>query len=381
MDTTLLRELSDSDLLAQTRHMVKSEQRATAAVIGHLAEIGKRRLYLREGYRSLFSYCTGALHLSEHETYHRIEAGRLAARFPAVLAALERGDVHLTAVRLLAPYLTPANHLEVLAAAAHRSKREILVLVAGMNPQRDARAFVRKVPVMKGTPKRTPASPVSQMESAPPGALRTDDDGVAGPTRDGRGAGAGLGVDAGSAAAAATAAATGSEAFALTPPSPQRPAEVVPLTPERYKVQFTASAATAAKLRRAQELLRHRIPNGDVAAVIDQALDLLVRDLEKQKFAATSRPRPGVERGAGSVPSRHIPAGVKRAVWERDSGQCAFVSPNGVRCSERGQLEFDHIRPHADGGAATHDNVRLLCRAHNQYEAEQFFGVWQAGTG
>ena len=76
--------------------------------------------------------------------------------------------------------------------------------------------------------------------------------------------------------------------------------------------------------------------------------------------------------------SRHIPASVKRIVWQRDHGRCTFVSPSGVRCNEHGRLEFDHIHPHGDGGDATAANVRLLCRAHNQYEAERFFGVWQA---
>jgi len=129
-------------------------------------------------------------------------------------------------------------------------------------------------------------------------------------------------------------------------------------------------------LRRAQELLRHRIPNGDLNEIFDQALDLLVRDLEKKKFAATDRPRR--DGPATSVASRHIPAAVKRAVWQRDQGRCTFVSHNGAHCCERGELEFDHIRPHADGGDASVGNVRLLCRRHNQYESQRFFGLWQA---
>lgn len=165
-------------------------------------------------------------------------------------------------------------------------------------------------------------------------------------------------------------------------------------------VQFTASAATCDKLRRAQELLRHCVPNGDIAAVIDRALDLLVHDLEKQKFAATAQPRSGREHRRAERdpqgelrdpdaerrdpdaerrepnPTRHIPAAVKREVWQRDAGRCAFRSRNGVRCTERGQLEFDHIRPFGDGGGGGADNVRLLCRAHNQCEAQRFFGVW-----
>jgi 5-methylcytosine-specific restriction endonuclease McrA len=65
---------------------------------------------------------------------------------------------------------------------------------------------------------------------------------------------------------------------------------------------------------------------------------------------------------------------VKRAVWQRDGGRCTFVGTNGHRCETRRGLEFDHAEPLARGGQATIANLRLRCRAHNQYEAEREFG-------
>jgi len=38
-------------------------------------------------------------------------------------------------------------------------------------------------------------------------------------------------------------------------------------------------------------------------------------------------------------------------------------------------VQFDHIDPYAKGGEATVGRIRLLCRAHNQYEAERAFGA------
>ncbi|PYR55121.1 MAG: hypothetical protein DMF85_20480, partial [Acidobacteria bacterium] len=72
-------------------------------------------------------------------------------------------------------------------------------------------------------------------------------------------------------------------------------------------------------------------------------------------------------------PSRHVPAEVKRKVWERDGGQCAFVGAGG-RCAERSFLEFHHVVPFADGGPSTATNLQLRCRPHNAYEAELRFG-------
>ena len=77
----------------------------------------------------------------------------------------------------------------------------------------------------------------------------------------------------------------------VAPPAP-RPAIVTPLAPERYKVQFTLSRETYDKLRRAQDLLRHSIPNGEPAAIFDRALTLLLADLERVKLASTARPAP-----------------------------------------------------------------------------------------
>jgi 5-methylcytosine-specific restriction endonuclease McrA len=146
---------------------------------------------------------------------------------------------------------------------------------------------------------------------------------------------------------------------------------VTPLAPERYKVQFTVTRETHDKLRRAQNLLRHSIPNVDPAAIFDRALTVLLGDLERAKCAATDRPRAARPAPWGS---RHVPAAVKRAVWKRDGGQCAFVGAAG-RCTERGFLEFHHVKPYADGGATVVENLELRCRAHNMYEAEQHFGV------
>src|SRR5439155_21060236 len=92
-------------------------------------------------------------------------------------------------------------------------------------------------------------------------------------------------------------------------------------------------------LRYAKALLSHQLPSGDIAQVVDRALDALIAQLEKQKFAATARPRVHTRRSACN--QRHIPAHVKRDVWERDQGQCTFVSDTGRRCESRKLLEYD----------------------------------------
>jgi hypothetical protein len=152
---------------------------------------------------------------------------------------------------------------------------------------------------------------------------------------------------------------------------PPRRATVNPLAADRYEIKFSASAATRDKLRLAQDMLRHAVPTGDMAEVIDRALTVLLKDLARKKFAATDRPRKG--RGAARG-SRYISAAVRRSVWLRDGGQCAFVAKSGRRCRATGHLEFHHLDPYVLGGEGSVDRIELRCRAHNNYEAELWFG-------
>ena len=110
-------------------------------------EVDARRLYLGEGFASLFTFCTQALHLSEHAAYNRIETARAARRFPVICDLVESGAVTLTIIRLLAPHLNEVNHRELLQSARHKSKREVELLVATISPRPDALSVVRKLPV------------------------------------------------------------------------------------------------------------------------------------------------------------------------------------------------------------------------------------------
>jgi hypothetical protein len=128
---------------------------------------------------------------------------------------------------------------------------------------------------------------------------------------------------------------------------PLGPSGIAPLSPDRYRLQVTIAGATLDRLRLAKDMLRHSVPSGDDSVILDRALAALLDDLARTKFAATDNPRPG----KGAAPgSRHIPAEIRRAVWVRDLGRCAFVAKGGRRCDERALLEFHHVRPFADGG-------------------------------
>jgi hypothetical protein len=318
MTTISLNDMTDRALLDATVRVAGEARNSTAELLKLLGELDARRLYLSEGSSSLFTYCTGVLHLSEHAAYHRIEAARAARLFPVILELVEDGSVTLTTVTLLRPHLTLSNHRDLLDAARHKSKRDVEHQIACLAPRPDATPQIRRIP----------------SETA-----------VALPTR------------------------------ALTIPPPVVKTEsrpiVAPLSSDRFLVRVTVSGETHAKLRRAQELMRHMVPDGDPARIVDRALTLLIDHLERAKLGKRSRSAP--KRARPARHSRYIPASVRENVWTRDEGRCAFVGPAG-RCRETAFLEFHHVVPFARGGATSQENLALRCRAHNQFEGELSVG-------
>jgi hypothetical protein len=329
--------LTDEQLLTEVKRLAHREREATVGLIASLAELDARQPYLGEGFPSLFAYCTQCLHLSEHAAYSRIAAARAARKWPVILDLLADGSVTLTTVVLVAPHLTSENHQSVLGAAKHRSRREVEQQVAALRPLPAVPSIVRKVPATKAA---VPQPLIAASEPPLPSTLNNRSE-------------------------------VQLTSVPCAPSPPVRPSVVAALAPELFKVQVTISRETHDKLRRVQDLLRHSVPSGDPAEIFDRALTVLLADLERKKLAQTRRPRPAQDSTPGS---RHVPAAVRREVWKRDEGRCAFVGTTG-RCAERGFLEFHHVVPFAEGGETTSGNLQLRCRAHNLYEAKEV-GLW-----
>ena len=349
-----LRSLSDDELLRGLRELLGRSRGLEAELVAHVGEVDERRLFARFAAPSMFAYCTDVLRLSEAEAYLRIAAARSAREHPMLLAMLADGRLHLSAIALLAPHLTRENRDEVLARAAHLSKRQIQELVAELSPQPDAPTTIRKLPERSAV--RVAPSASAGCLVRPARELRPD----------------GVAV-----------------------PAPERPASrraaVEPTAPARYKVQFTASAELRSKLERLQALMRSDVPDGDVGAIIERAVTEKLQRLEARRFGLTARPRMAAERAQkrGNDPvdcthrrpgrARHLPAAVKRAVRERDGCRCSYVDAEGRRCTALHRLEFHHRHPFGYGGEHTAENLSLLCRAHNGYMAAIDYGGLRAG--
>jgi len=344
MDPFATSHFSHDALLHDLKTLDGQDRRTAAVQLSRIAEFQKRGLFLREGYPSMHAYCVHGLHWCEGTASRRIYAARAARRFPVLFDAVADGRLHLTAVLMLAKHLTSGNVDELVAAATHKSKTEIEQLIADRFPQPDLPEVLQTIAPPQPIP--TTAAPQSGQYSP------ENADAVIPPVRP--------------SAPEPTRqySPENTESRALRP-------ELKPLSPQRFGFQCTFDQETHELFQDLRALMSHEIPTGEMALVIKGAFKLAKAELLKRKCAATDRP--GQSRGCTSA--RHVPAAVKRAVWERDGGQCTFVSESGRRCEERAWLEYDHAEPVARGGEATVENVRLLCRAHNQHAAERTFGA------
>ena len=323
-----MRKLDTIDLEEKSRI---AEGVALIAVIDH------RRDYLAAGYSCMRDYCMGRLHMSEDQAFRRIQVARAALDFPDVFEHLADGRLTVTTASVLAPHLQLETVGELLAAAAYRSRPEIVRLLAERSRPTEAPALLLECEASVETPSSSLA-PVQVNSLA-----------------DVRGH-------------CSSEPADGSPAPAQVK-CPRR-GRVSPSLTGGYDVRLSITDDEHEDLRRAQALLGHAVPSGDPALVYARAMKHYLAHLEKQRLGA----KPGAAAAARIASGRGIPKPLRRLVWERDGGRCTFVSEDGHRCEATSRLELDHIQPIALGGRTASENLRVLCRAHNQYEAERVLG-------
>jgi hypothetical protein len=352
-----IRKLPDDELLSGLSRALGSSRGWTALVLAHLAEVDERRLHLIAGYQSLFAYCTAGLGMSEDEACRRIDVARLSRRFPILYDKLASGLISLSVAALLKHHLSDDNHVGLVAAVSGMTVAKAREVLAGWFPRPDAPPSIRKLPER--------LVPVNHLAPAEEGrALHT----ARAPAQSASERGIPVAIKP----------ALPTRQAAAQPIAPRnRASRVEPLSPERYKIVFTAGGELKRKLELVTDLLRHTVPSGDLATIVSRALDLLLDETLRRRFAKTTRPRtaatatapsdsapaptiqvasPPLAGGAtntsattedgpldSAARSRHIPHAARRAVLERDGLRCSWLSPDGIRCESRAWLEHDHI--------------------------------------
>jgi hypothetical protein len=332
---------SDERLTAELAKAAAGERSSLVELLLDLVEFDHRSLSQKGSHHTLFDYCTRKLGYSSSEAGRRIAVARRSEKLPLLLEMIERGELHLSGAAMLAGLLTPGNHAEVLRRAKGRTQDEIARLVAALAPKPAPRDRIRALSAPAETAGLVPRLPAAAIPA------------LAAPVL----------------AAPAAIPAAVSAALASLPPQP-------PAEEELHLVSFCATGETRELIERAKEVLRHRFPKGGLDDIFNLALKTLLARVDRD----LRTPRRAGRAPAKDKCTRYVPEAVKQKSWERAGGRCAYVAPDGTRCTSRAWLEFDHVVPYALGGSSVDAaNIRPYCRPHNAWAARQIFGPWQGG--
>jgi len=343
--------LDSAALSRRLSQLAGSEREVQVEFLLHLAEYDLRRAYLEAGFGSIWDYVTRFLHYREGAAQRRIKAARVLRRLPLLAEALRDGRLCMSTVALLDPLLTEENAAELVARAEFKTKAEVEHLVVSLQPRDAPKDGVRKLSGRRDVP-----SAAALLAPRPP--------------------------EVELAGAAATGDAPGAVVVPFTPARAEARPTVRPVAADTYSLRVTIEAALKRDLDQLTELLSHKVPNGDLAAVLREAVRCAIERHGKRKGAVEpaherKRKSPADRPTALGKPAKvrqPIPAEVRRQVWRRDEGCCAWIGPDGRRCGSKWRLELDHIHPAALGGPSTLENLRVLCEPHNKLHAEQTFG-------
>jgi len=316
MHRTIPASLDAAALSRRLSELAGNEREVQVEFLLHLDEYDRRRAYLEEGYDSLWSYCQRALLLREGPAALRISAMRAVRRFPKIAELLRDGQLCLTTVRLLEPLLTDESAAELIARAASKSKSEVERLVVSLRPRAVPNEGVRKLPDRSETPSDA-ALPLAARPSEP--ATTTDE-----PQR---------------------------EAVApVLAPAPVARTTLQPVGEDTYSLRVTVDATFKAELDALKALLSHKIPNGELRAVLREAVRCAIEKHGKRKGAvAPSQKRNKKPR----APERTAASG--RNERRRHSGRSSAA---GVEARRR-PVRMDWpgrpaLREHVEAGAGPH---------------------------
>ena len=352
--------LSDRELLSRVKDLVSRERAVTLEILIHLNEVERRRLHVGLGYASMFDYCTRHLGYSSSAASRRIQSARCVRNYPEVYALLEKNEVNLVTISLVASILTEANARELLGKIRGESQREVEAVVAAYRPPVSMRDRAKPVYVVVSTSNR------SQL-SGSPGNLTPTAGSEKRPN-----------ITASGMAAGPLQPSTETQAprQAGTQPTDDHPTASMPRLEARFFVQFLASPRFMQKLERAKALLSNR--NGELSHefVLEAALDEFLKghDPENRMQRRDERRKKGVKNEKPSKSGKNE-AAMRDAVFARDKGRCTYIGASGERCAATHHLQIDHVIPFARGGTNRIDNLRLLCERHNKLEAERVLGT------
>lgn len=306
-------------LIEKLKSLVKSERKITAEIIELIKEIEQLKLYLENGYTSMFVLLTKEFGYTPSAAQRRIDAARLSSEIPELQTKFENGSINLSQVSMVAQAIRQKQKEEPRKVSLE-VKRELMKKVEYSDLIQTQKVLAKELDLT--------------IETYEKKQFQKDD----------------------------------SVRIELTLTQEQF-AEL-----ERVK-ELISHQMPGAKLTEvigylAQSYLKKRDPN----------LKQLKRDGQFQEQTVTSEQSTAVPVALSrqilskdKSPKRReaIPQNLKTFIFQRDQ-HCQWQDPNSQRkCQSRFQLQIDHKKSVWRNGSNEVENLQLLCSVHNKLKYEQ----------
>lgn len=348
MDQFSLKTLQDHELLSRAQSLAQDERRAGIALLHHLREIERRRLYAR-AYGSLHEYVVRELGYSDGAAHRRISAMRLLKVVPELEEKLQTGAVSLSTASQVQNFIRAEKRItgseasvqelrSLVAAIEGKSSRQTEAMLAARSPQ-VAMAIRERPRSIDGSNVQVTVVLSAELQEK----LQKLRDRFAhqklNPT---------LAEQLEMLAD-----------FALRKLDPKT-------TPNRGdSVKQVRSPDAGASAPEQSRFAQERSVRQRTLPMEISSREPAVGECSQVSAATFASRAPAV-----LAQSRFIPLRVRREVWRRAGGRCEQKFSNGERCARTHLLQIDHRFPRAWGGGNELKNLQLLCAVHNRVKSD-----------
>lgn len=139
-----LKNLSDDHLISKVKYLAKQERELLTEVLHHLAEIGRRRIFSKLKYKSLFEYAVKELGYSDDQAYRRVKAAELLKQLPEIEQKIEAGLLTLASLSVAASAISKS----AAQCKGLNEARKIVRLVEGKS-KREAESILVKEEIIE----------------------------------------------------------------------------------------------------------------------------------------------------------------------------------------------------------------------------------------
>ena len=129
----------------KAKALSKDYLRSEAALLAHLMEMRRKRVFVELNCSGIFDYCHNVLKLSRAQSYYFKNVAETSEKVPELKTAVTTGELSLSQARRITPVITPQNHAHWINEAKKLPQAELEKKVTEVNPSARPREKIKPI--------------------------------------------------------------------------------------------------------------------------------------------------------------------------------------------------------------------------------------------